>query len=480
MSSALINNPIAWAHFKVRGGLRSHLWSTGGFILLISAAITVTARLNPSPGLLSGWTAGMLGMEMVILVFFGCASIGTAIRRDITVGLLESHRLMPISPAAAIVGYLTGPTLQALSLTAASFLIGTATAALGGVPMERWLMGNFTVVVFAAFLWITIAFSSFLFKNAFTTLIAVIAPAVSSGGSVIQMVPGLRVLMAPVLGMSIFQFVGRSPRVENTYVYSFIAQVAFGAIFFRAAMRRYRRDDVPAISTILGLLLLIAWSGTSALGILHQRDFSAAWWARRGNTMGDASVQIIASLLIGMLIGVPAMIAAARAMTEWTRTFVITQRHPGRRPMAPEFAAILAMVTLLPLLVVAPPTEMPIRWAAIHVELMLTAYFLGLSYLLRIYGRAGRSPLILLAIWFVLTWIVPLGVDAVLQGVGWSERPFFALISPWGTLNNIWSTSPTYSWVGLMVQAVVCAVLGALFYSSEPKARPAMGSAEVS
>jgi hypothetical protein len=223
MSGALINNPIAWAHFKVRGGLRSHLWSTAGFILLISAAVTVTGRLHPSPGLFSAWTTGMLGMEMVILVFFGCASIGTAIRRDITVGLLESHRLMPISPGAAIMGYLTGPTLQALNLVAASFLIGTATATLGGVPMERWLMGNFTVVVFAAFLWITIAFSSFLFKNAFTTLIAVIAPAVSSGGSVIQMVPGLRILMAPVLGMSIFTLVGRTPRVENTYVYSFIA-----------------------------------------------------------------------------------------------------------------------------------------------------------------------------------------------------------------------------------------------------------------
>ena len=148
--------------------------------------------------------------------------------------------------------------------------------------------------------------------------------------------------------------------------------------------------------------------------------------------------------------------------------------------MAPELAAILAMVALLPLLALAPPPEMLIRLAAIQIALMLTAYFLALSYLLRIYGRAGRSPLILLAIWFVLTWIVPLGIDAVLQGVGWSERPFFALMSPWGTLNNIWSTTPSSSWLGLMVQSAVCAVLGALFYSSEPKARPAMGDAAIS
>jgi hypothetical protein len=481
MSNTLWNNPIAWAHFKVRGGLRNHLWSTGGFIVVICGAITVTERLSVARNILSGWTAGLLGLEMAVLLFFGCSSIGNAIRRDITAGLLESHRLMPISPAAAILGYLTGPTLQALLIAGACFFIGTATATMGGVPIDRWLMGNLTVALFALFLWITIAFSSFLFKNSFTTLVAIILPAITSGGSVVEMLPGLRVLLAPVVGGSIFQLAAISSRAETTYIYTFLAQAAFAAIFFKAAMRRYRRDDVPAISTILGLLLIAAWSGTSALGILHQHDFNPAWWARRRSLPAEnTSIQIISTLLLGMLAGIPAMIASARAMGDWTRTLVITHRRPGNRPIPPEIVAVAAVLILLPLLALAPPTEMSKHSAAIHLGITMTTYFLGLSYLLRIYGRAGRSPLILLAIWFVLTWIIPFAIDALLQGVGWSEKPLFALISPWGTLINIWSTTPTDSMLGLIVQCTLCGVLGALFYSSEPKARPAIPAPSLS
>ena len=67
-------------------------------------------------GVLMGWTTGLLGLQGAILGLYGCSVVGNAVRRDISAGLLESHRLMPVSAGTAVLGYVTGPTLQAEEL----------------------------------------------------------------------------------------------------------------------------------------------------------------------------------------------------------------------------------------------------------------------------------------------------------------------------------------------------------------------------
>src|SRR3989442_1269023 len=116
MDGTIINNPIAWGHFKVRGGWRNHVWGTGGYFLIIVGVITVTDRLNPRGGMLRVWTSALLGLQLAVLVLYGCAVIGNAIRRDITTGVLESHRLMPVPSSAGVLGYLMGPSFQAIAL----------------------------------------------------------------------------------------------------------------------------------------------------------------------------------------------------------------------------------------------------------------------------------------------------------------------------------------------------------------------------
>ena len=153
MAGTLIDNPIAWAHFKVRGGWRNHLWSLAIYTLIIVLVIGITVHLSPMGGtLLLPWTNGLLGLELALLVFYGCNVISNSIRRDITSGLLESHRLMPIPPSAAIAGYLMGPPFQALLLATVSFLIGTALAAQSGI-IDQWLMANVIALLFVIFLW---------------------------------------------------------------------------------------------------------------------------------------------------------------------------------------------------------------------------------------------------------------------------------------------------------------------------------------
>ena len=53
---AIFNNPIAWSHFRIRGGWKNHLFSAGGYALLILVIIAFSVHLNPGMGTFAGWS----------------------------------------------------------------------------------------------------------------------------------------------------------------------------------------------------------------------------------------------------------------------------------------------------------------------------------------------------------------------------------------------------------------------------------------
>lgn len=470
MPGILIDNPIAWAHFKVRGGWRNHLWSFGGYTLLITAAIIITSRLSQVGPIFNGWTGGLLGLQLAILLFFGCATVGNGIRRDITSGLLESHRLMPVSSAAAVFGYLTGPTFQALTLVAANFILGTVTANLGGVPMEKWLMANVIIAFFVTFIWVAIAFASFVAKNAFALIVGLLVPGMMSGGQFLEIIPALCVLATPVSGNSIFIVIARGRPFTLGLGWALTAQCLFGAIFFRGAMRRYRRDDVPALGILLGLLLLAAWAGTSALGIVRAEDFRPAWMAGREDPFALTS-RVIAALLTSMLIGIAPVAASAQVWAEWMRAHRMAGRESISRPLPPPLIACIATLIVLPI-VFTVPIELRERGTLISVALILAAFFLSITYLLRIFYRRGKKAAFIIAAWIVVTWLIPLGLDALRQNTLGLDMPFASLFSPWGALINLWSDHPVRNVIGLGAQVLMAVALAGLFYATEPKRRP--------
>src|SRR4051794_31163739 len=186
---ALFNNPIAWSHFQVRGGWKNHVWSTAGYAFLITAVIGVTHRLSLGSGVLMGWTTGLLGLQGAILGLYGCSVVGNAVRRDISSGLLESHRLMPVSAGTAVLGYITGPTLQAICLGIANLGIGTITGSIAQVPMDRWYVSNAVVISFVVFLWVCFVYASFVAKNAYTALFGLVFGSIGSGGALLTLIP---------------------------------------------------------------------------------------------------------------------------------------------------------------------------------------------------------------------------------------------------------------------------------------------------
>src|SRR6185503_14151003 len=109
------NNAITWANARLRGGWKGYVGITGAYAMVIALVFIYISRMG------AVGTAGPLALctllffiNLVILLFLGCTTIGNAIRRDITSGLIASHRLMPVSPAAAVIGYIIGPAALAL------------------------------------------------------------------------------------------------------------------------------------------------------------------------------------------------------------------------------------------------------------------------------------------------------------------------------------------------------------------------------
>ena len=80
-----------------------------------------------------------------------------AIRGDLNSRMIESHRLMPITPAEAVFGYMLGGASQVLLLAALNFVIGAVLCAMGGLQTDRWILSTGVLLVFAVFVWSILA-----------------------------------------------------------------------------------------------------------------------------------------------------------------------------------------------------------------------------------------------------------------------------------------------------------------------------------
>jgi len=176
-SEANFFNPIAWANFQLRGGLRNMLAVTAGYSVIISTVILATVHYNPlaSAQILVSWTMGLLGLQAGVLILFGCITVGAAVRLDHTSKMIESHRLMPTSAISAILGYLLGAPCQALSMALANFVIGAIVAHSAGVAFSRWAMANAILISFVVFIWVILIFFGFLAQSAFRWIVSVFA-----------------------------------------------------------------------------------------------------------------------------------------------------------------------------------------------------------------------------------------------------------------------------------------------------------------
>jgi hypothetical protein len=454
------NNAIAWAHFRLRGGLRKSLSVAGGFFMLAAIGAFFHARLDPklASGTLFGWAMGMLAVQGAVLAIYVSTRISVAIRQDMTSKMIESHRLMPMPASHAIAGYIIGAALQPLILAGAIFLFGGICAVMAGCDWQRWLMANLVLLVFSMFAWVLSGFLGFQ-KRGFNLLIflPIVFPTII-GGAII-LLPALVVLLSPILGGGIFSLKSSLTDVPWTYVLAIVAQSYFASIFFIGAARRYRDPDALGLTPLMGLAGVAGWVVLTLLATSIWDTLKPTAFGRMEDPYPE--FQAIAGMIVAMLLSLTPISAAARLRAERSKRHRLQEETSASRRSLP-LVAVLGVVAVLPLLIPAysvGASKIITLWQAL---VMLIAFAVGMYFAFRFLYEIFNSAAILGFVWLLLICAVPIGADLIRYGLSndYDAKPLstLATCSPIGGLIVLLTNKPVDPTWGIVVQLLVMLV----------------------
>ncbi len=463
--AAGFDNAMAWAQFRLRGGWRTVIfWGTAVPAALAFLSVLAVFSL-PSGALRGGFYGGLMfltGIQGAVLIVIGASQVGGAVQRDMTSGMIASHRLMPISGIEAVAGYIVGSLAGVLAAAGSFFLLGLALAAGAQVPMQHWLMANLILAVFALLCWCgaVCAALQLPFASRFGGVIALL---VVSGYGVAWLIPGLMVLAGPVIGRSVFGVVERGAALDSTYALSFFAQILLAVLFFAGAARKYRRQDVLTFTPWMGLAAVAMWAVASMVGTLGWGGFKSAWFDE------DPSTQVmhaITACVAGMLLGLLPVTACARIATRY-------HRRPDMRavtgvPVPPAAACLLGtlILTTIPGVILAEQVSAD-RLA--RTALVFAAVLFSAGYLARIIYRRADKAQWPLALWLTLTWLAPPAADlarAMYASGAYGSSPSAGIVttfSPSGALALIWSGHKIDTTRGIGFQLMLAVAMAGLF-----------------
>ena len=468
-------NPIAWGQFHLRGGWKSFWSVTLGYTAVVGAGMLLIVRLSDSrPGSLQGLKTALTALQAGILVIFTGTRVSTAVRQDQASRMIESHRLMPISPGQAVLGYLVGPTIQPLAICAANVLLGMGLCRVTGTPLVLWLTVNAVLLLFALFAMTLAGFASFTGRPG-----AVAAGWIAAFLGMLNfmtvgsILPAVNVLATPVLGSTIFDMRVEGADAVAVYAPSTVFQMLIAGVCFAGACRRYRRDDRPALGWDLGLALLAAWVATSGYGIALWDDFEPT--VMRGRAV-DAGVQFLGSTVAAMLLALVPLAGSAWQSADWEGRRALGDPTLGRRPLPPPLVAFAAAAITLAATGAAPvrdAVEAPLD-AVVRTGAVLLAFFAATSYAVRVLVLVTPKLLSPLFIWLMLTSLIPIFVDYVRWWFAGAEpdRQMMGVASafgPMGALIQVWTADPAATTPGIVFQSALAAAAGAAYYLTRPR-----------
>jgi hypothetical protein len=474
-------NPIFYAQYHSRGGTRNTGIVCAVYALAIAGLIWATSdHTDPrrTADALQGWLVGLLGLQLLTLLMYGSLRVSTSVRGDINSKLIESHRLMPLPPAAAVVGYVLGAPIQALAVAAVNVVVGTVLCPMAGISVGNWLVANAMLLAFSLMMWVVTATMAMVSRGGFGLVALALTLSLFLGGRALDLLPGLAVLIAPLVGRTVFDLKGAAAGGADAafaYACALVAQGLLAALFFSAAARKCRSSDMPAFNVSLGLMLLAAVVAISAAGTAFHDAFIIPYW-RTDNS--EERTRFVASVIVAMLLMILPLAASARARTDWTRQGPTPSQR--RRPAA-TLLVMAAAVGLVCILLRVHPTHMPsaaptpMRPVRVPIKrgnvtsyiyqmptvieprlgdaaqmtamlqtagVVLTFAAAAAMLLTWAYRRRWRAWLIVL-IWLAIVGVVPLIADVVQRSAASSNNSgdgfgMLATLSPIGALSTAW------------------------------------------
>jgi hypothetical protein len=471
------DNAIGWVQVRLRGGPRTLLTTSATYGAVIVAAMIASVRMadrSPLSTVFQGWAAGLMGLQAAILLLFAPTRIAAAVRQDLS-GMIESHRLMPVAPFQAIIGYLFGSTTQALALGVVNLVLGGYAAVQAGVQAQHWLGANAVLFTFAVFVWVIITYAAFLMRTQIGLLFFMPLMFLGGRGGALALTPGLTILATPLLGASVFDMTATLKGLSEALLLAFTGQIVVGLLFFAAATRKYRRGDVIGFTPALGLALLASWVALSLLGTAKWEvvapRFMFTYWVK-------ADGQLITSLVIAMLLALVPLWAAADQHAAWLSRKLLGDVSLPKRPPMPGWLLIVAtVVIILPLVALAdrlrianfPQRTLPL------VALVVLFHVVSSNYLrraLRFYTEKANA---LFACWLGVVWGAPMLIDLIrseLEGV--PTDPTFgpiSCISPVGTMLALANDRIKEVPMGLIAQGGLTLLVLLFYFQTHPLRR---------
>lgn len=469
-------NAIGWVQFRLSGGFKAVGVMTGLYALLIGMFLLMQFQFEYNArAIAESWTSILLYIQMSGLILFGTFRVMGGIRNDAKLGMMESHRMMPISGVHAVTGYVSVAAIQLIPFSILNLGLGAGLAMRAGLSTTNLFFSHVLLWAMAVVLWLIMALGALVVKQATILLAGVVLVAFLSQGMIVMFFPSVQVLVTPLIGEGVLDLRRLNP-INAGQMLALVLQALVGAQFFFAAARKYQFADRPAFDGLRGLLLLCTWVGLYLVAMVDPEDFRLPDFFRPGRDESMIPVHLVATLLAGLLIAlVPIASAARRAQAGvW-------------RGLSPAMLLILTVVVgMLPVLgfLIHPPQEIdglivnaPFLSPRVGLTVLVISAFVATLYCLLRFMPANKPilRLNLVVLWLGFSWIVPLLLELVFQAIltpsDYSARveanrgpSALMAMSSIGALVELWCTPRSSPWPGIAVQWGVAAILGLLLF----------------
>ncbi|HUN81393.1 MAG TPA: hypothetical protein VMV81_07765 [Phycisphaerae bacterium] len=483
----IILNPIGWVNARLLGGLRRTLAICGVYFVAAWLLLLMIYRAVQDGTTFATFAGGayvlFVFIQAAVLFLGGANAVRRAIHRDFTTDMINSHRLTAMSGPTAVLGYLTGPTIQVVGLTFTTWLICSILAVLSATPSTTALGPTVALAISccgALLMWTLTLLAAMSTRGKFSIIGLVAGVTVASNIQIAYLLPAVPLLL-PTGVISLIRGTGVIT-AEMGMIVGMMAQLALSFALFLGASRRYTRDDVPAYRGRLAYALLALFALIAGVGFYFVPDENARLPFVAPRIVFRTDVEMVATLICLLLVALVPVAAAARDSALWTKRKAKDPHftRPAPRPFY-ESAIISTLIITsvlgavlnqrIPFLAYRPELNDQIRLALIPAILMLA--LLTLSAILRFcYSITSKAGWVVTLV-IVLLWLIPMFADLSLEALTGSPS--------YENRTALFTSSPIGAWIasitdvrapllpGVCVQAFIAILALALSRRALPR-----------
>ena len=485
--------PLLFAQFHLLGGSARFLLIAGGYTGLLLVALLWFRPTAPkdAPWSVVASTAVyvLAGIQCVVVCLGSISAVNKAMLRDHQSGMIQSHRLTPMSNLAVVIGYIFGSTLQITSIFLLNTLAGAILSIVAAVPVGTWLLGNGLMYCGMSTLWAMLVFLGVGPRKPSSST-AIIVGICLLANSILVFLPGAALMLSiPAVGGGAAMMFSSKAVPDAPLLLVCAASLVVTVFWILAGAARYRRPDLPALGALRGTVLLVIWLVFSILGALGYREVAAT---RGFEFLEDISegTRWMATLIASMVVGIVPLAGSISCRAK------LAGGAPARGPsdrIPGLFVALWVPALICGFLVVLgrplwqdliyrgdlawhqAPTDWVVgRWCATGAALFLAMFTLR-GLICAVIARSKAVKLVGLLVALGVFLAPPLVFDT--DGY-YRERTWQFGCSPIGTIIEAWSPEkvgvPTFDLTsGLAVQAVVAigATLAGVMLSARGRPR---------